>query len=632
MPVEIVVCGVPFGSPCEGEALKQLKDLGVTSVQIYTFWKEFEPAGRERFDWSHYDRQVEALGRAGLKYVPFLLMGPKYAAPSWWLESPSHRGLVCLEHGKTSPIESIWSPVFREEISRVMAAFAAHYLPWGVLESVQPGICGDYGEAIMPVLGNWPGDYHTHRGWWCGGKDAVADLRAWLQRRFNSINALNLSWRSHYASFDEIRPFLPHRTSSRTAWFDQLEWYRASMTDYAEFWMSECRRLFPQLPAYMCTGGSEEPEHASLFSSQARIAARHGGGIRLTNEGNKFYDNFATTAYTWSACDHYGAYLGLEPVGPITEKGVTARIFGSAAYGNRQMFHYFGNLFDGQANPLPAATSFKRYISLVQPAPSPEAAAFFWPGDLIAWQGGIPESVGKALAYIRRRVSVMPVNEEMVLDGALARHKLLVVALPGFTDRRVLLAIAAWVQAGGTLLAAGRLLDRELEPVLEYDALFGILSVSEEAIGHHEQEMVGNLLFPRFCELGRYHTQSGWMDLAPEVIPLSQARAEEGYSGTKVSPVTAAFTRQAGEGRTVFYCGPATMQDDPEAIFPDPGAFQRLLEDMLVQSGGVELLTPAPGEIARARIGGKMHSLLDGEIQVNLSTPQPYSPASASHQ
>lgn len=59
-----------------------------------------------------------------------------------------------------------------------LAAFAAHYGPWNVLESVQPGICGDYGEAIFPVLGNWPGDYHTHQGFWCGGEDAAASFRA----------------------------------------------------------------------------------------------------------------------------------------------------------------------------------------------------------------------------------------------------------------------------------------------------------------------------------------------------------------------------------------------------------------------------------------------------------------------
>ncbi len=102
---EIVVCGVPFETPLEKEALRKLKDVGVTSVQIYTFWKDFEPGGRGQFDWAFYDREVALIQDAGLKYVPFILMGPKYAAPQWWLESPEHMGLRCLEHGKVSPIE-----------------------------------------------------------------------------------------------------------------------------------------------------------------------------------------------------------------------------------------------------------------------------------------------------------------------------------------------------------------------------------------------------------------------------------------------------------------------------------------------------------------------------------------------
>lgn len=72
--MEIVVCGVPFGQPIAEEALRQVKDLGFTSVQIYTFWKEFEPE-QDHFDWSVYDPQVELIGRAGLKYVPFFADG-----------------------------------------------------------------------------------------------------------------------------------------------------------------------------------------------------------------------------------------------------------------------------------------------------------------------------------------------------------------------------------------------------------------------------------------------------------------------------------------------------------------------------------------------------------------------------
>ena len=37
MEHEIVICGIPFGTDKEKEALKYVKKNGFTSVQIYTF-------------------------------------------------------------------------------------------------------------------------------------------------------------------------------------------------------------------------------------------------------------------------------------------------------------------------------------------------------------------------------------------------------------------------------------------------------------------------------------------------------------------------------------------------------------------------------------------------------------------
>ena len=620
---EIVVCGVPFETPLEKDALRKLKEVGVTSVQIYTFWKDFEPGGRGQFDWAFYDREVALIQEAGLKYVPFILMGPKYAAPQWWLESPEHMGLRCLEHGKVSPIESIWNPLFRQEISRALQAFAAHYLPMNVLESIQPGICGDYGEAIMPVTGNWPGDYHTHLGYWCGGVDAIASFRAWLMEKFDSLEQLNRAWRSHYADINLVTPFLAHKAPSRTAFFDFLEWYRGSMTEYAEFWMQTCRQFFPNTPVYLCTGGYEEPEQASSFSSQARVAARHGSGLRLTNEGNKFYDNFFQTAYTRSACDFYGAYLGLEPVGPMTDKGVVARIFGSADYGNQQMFHYYGNLFDGES-PRPAADALRQYIPLVQKHPLEQSVAFFWPSYYAALNGGMPEVVNRALHFVRRMTNCLPANEEMILDGALERHHLLVIPLPGFTSRPVLDKIARWVRAGGVVLQAGLLIDLELERVAAYDELFGILPTSEEAWGIATQTIHAGPEFPAFGKVGEFTSGRSWLGLAPDVEMLASTHSGNAYSGTQMKLTTAVFRRKIGEGQAIFYCGPVVMEDDPEAVFFDPGTFKGLLHDVLAAYSHTVDLTPGPGEIARAQIGGEIYALKEAEIvKLSSGTNQP---------
>ena len=282
------------------------------------------------------------------------------------------------------------------------------------------------------------------------------------------------------------------------------------MTEYTEFWMEECRTWFPDLPVYMCTGGIEKPENASSFSDQAEVCAKHGGGIRLTNEGNKFYENFFKTAYTKSACDYYGAYMGLEPVGPMIDTGVVTRIFGSAAYGNRQIFHYFNNLFErGRPEPKAAAGSVKEHLGLIKARPLPKSVGVFWPGYYTALHGGIPDDLRDAVTFIRGMTNCMPVNDGMILGGALERHDLLVAPIAGFTRREVLDKIVDWVEAGGTILTTNLTRDLELEAVAEYDALFGVLPDSEHAAGIATQMIRSDPAYPAFSGIESVRGEHG---------------------------------------------------------------------------------------------------------------------------
>ncbi len=616
MHIEQVVCGVPFGKPCEREALKAVKDLGFTSVQIYTFWRDFEPEREETFDWTKIDRDVRLIQEAGLKYVPFLLMGPKYAAPDWWLKDKRHRGLKCLEHGRESMIESIWNPAFYAQIERVTQAFAAHFMPMNVLESVQPGICGDYGEAIYPALGNWPGDYHTHRGFWCAGDDAIADFRMHFKDRYGTIAALNAAWRTCYAAFDEMQPFLKHRAPSRTAWLDVVLWYQDAMTRYSEFWMKTCRAAFPGVPVYLCTGGADdEVTVGANFAVQAKIAARHGGGLRLTNEVNIFSENFRLTAHTHAACNFYGAYLGLEPVGPITTQGARTRIFGSAVYGNQQLFHYYGNFFkDGTVEPRPSAAECvanSAFLTAHKPEPG---LALFWPVDQALFEEFMPQAARDALMYIRRFYPVTPVSEEMILDGALDQFSNLLMIGARYTRRSVLDKITRWVTAcQGRLLATERCLDWELEPVAEFDALFGITSASEEAWGHCNPKAHAPAGYPSLANIKSLHVEHAWLNLMPDVDKWLVEDLRPGQSGTTIHPVATLFRRPHNNGEAIFFSGSVNFKYDKEACFDDHGFFPQFIADLCAQSG-VKPWGIQPAEIARGRINGKTIILTEDKI------------------
>lgn len=612
MKKEVVVCGVPFDDPHAEDILKRMKSDGVTAVQIYMHWFRIEPERRGEIDFSFCDDKVKMIKAAGLKFVPFILIGPRYAAPKWWLADEGHRGLVCLEHGKESPIDSIWNKAFRTEVDRLLKAFAEHYLPMNVLESIQPGICGDYGEAIMPVKGNWPGAYHTHAGMWCGGEDAAEDFRKCMSEKYKTIDVLNSAWRSNYNTFNEIKPFLKHKAPSRTAWFDLVDWYRASMTEYVDFWMRTARKYFPDTPIYMCTGGIESPEHAALFSDQAKVCAKYNGGIRLTNERNRFFSNFFDcTAYTHSACEQYGAYYGLEPVGSMTKEGIGSRIFSSAVFGNRQIFFYYSNLYP--ENSPENAEIFRKYISLIGERKSDKKTAVLWPEYVGIEEGGIPERIRPTAEFIRKRTDYRFVNENMIADGILDEVKTFIIPCDVFTRRDVIDKICAWVENGGILFTAGRVRDLELEPVGKFDSMLGFTKESDLCEGHTSYKIPKDVPFESFAKMGEYHHEVGYSNIAEDARTLAVSESVympeyDMYTGT----VYNAFYRKAGKGMAISYFGPLAIETDSQDIF-GKSAFPALLNDVVSKYS--EDLKVCDGEVVRGNIGGKVYALYpDGNI------------------
>ncbi len=92
--------------------------LGVTSIESYVTWETVEGKKEGEWDWSRWDEQVRVLKEHGLKWVPFLILGPAYSTPDWFRESSEHYGCRCLEHGIQSKVESLWNPNLPKRIDR----------------------------------------------------------------------------------------------------------------------------------------------------------------------------------------------------------------------------------------------------------------------------------------------------------------------------------------------------------------------------------------------------------------------------------------------------------------------------------------------------------------------------------
>ena len=457
------------------------KAMGFTAVDSYSTWQTVEPEAEGSWDFSRWDEQVDILRRAGLKWVPLLCAGPAYADPNWFRETEDHYPCVCLEHGEKNKIESLWSPYFRKWRERYLAAFAEHFGE-ADLECVKLGIQGDYGEAIYSADGGgWtfdvPGEYHQHHGFWCNDPYALADYRAFLQKKYRTPGRLSAAWGRKLASFEEAdfpfygeeakKAFLDsvrERPDHRREYLDFRDWYRGAMTELADDWMAMARKYFPHTPIYLSTGGFMMPHLGAHFPEQARAAARSGAGIRITNEASDYGKNFAWTRIVATACRHYGAYFCYEPAGEENIWGIPARIYNAAASGARQLHDYYPNLI----NSRETLEQQQKYIGFFRRNEPLVPVAVYYPDTWLSvrWND-FHETVVPAL---RDRFDFGMPDDTLILDGALREYEILVIARADVMEDATARKIAAWAKAGGRVfvLDADRLLTPEGKASPEY--------------------------------------------------------------------------------------------------------------------------------------------------------------------
>ncbi|HUI63218.1 MAG TPA: SUMF1/EgtB/PvdO family nonheme iron enzyme [Bacteroidota bacterium] len=461
------------------EEARRFKNAGFSSVEFYLTWESVEGKGKDEWDFSAWDKQLEILKTAGLKCTPFLIAGPAYSLPAWYRRSTDFVGLRCLEHNIESKVSTIWDPRFLAYVDRFLSHVAAHYRGSGAIEGVLLGICGDFGEAIFPVWhGGWPptiaGLYHSHAGFWCNDAYARADFTEHMKMKFqNDLAALNASWGTSFKSFatvapppvtvdpiegfrvDEFTPRgeFPTRTlQEKRRWVDFIDWYRSSMTRYADAWMQLARRYFPELPVYLCTGGDAEPSHGSQFADQCRVAAANHGGIRITNECTDYGQNFAGTDWVTTASHLYGNQFGFEPAGAVLDLGVVSRIYNASASGVNEFMSYSGNIYDAKAK----MDLFLRYLSLIRKGTPEKEGALFYPDlDLIMGRMDFQQEFAPTVSLVRDYADISFADDRLIEDGLLATVKWMFVLNTHVSRQATLEKVLAWVERGGLLVVAG---------------------------------------------------------------------------------------------------------------------------------------------------------------------------------
>lgn len=325
--------------------LPLVRALGFNGVETYVRWGWVERE-RNQYDWSYYDAILNEIERHGLQWFPMLLAGSGYALPAWLHDSTNNVGFKCLEHGIAHDTQTIFQPFQTEYASRFIEEFGRHYGARKSLLGIRLGPSGDYGEAQYPAKG--PGyqfrEGHTHIGYWAGDDYAQADFRRYLRNKYGDVARLNGVWDSRYDGFDQVATFLPETARTRRMRLDFDDWYMGAMSRWCEQWAIWSRQALPNATIHQSSGGWGPVQIGTDYSYQARSMARVRGGMRLTNEGDDYADNFTITRMASSAARFYGIPVGYEPGGFGSKRGVVARLFNTITTDGVHLFYYLGNL------------------------------------------------------------------------------------------------------------------------------------------------------------------------------------------------------------------------------------------------------------------------------------------------
>ncbi|OGD19210.1 MAG: hypothetical protein A2W03_15345 [Candidatus Aminicenantes bacterium RBG_16_63_16] len=599
--MEITVCSISHTDKDADAKLELLKQMGVTSIQTYIFWNKVEKE-QGVMDWSEYDADAALFKKHGLKWVPFVIAGPWYVTPEFVRSDPEMVMLRCLEHGRESAIPSLWCPRLRDYVRGYLKKFAEHYLPQDVLESVNLGITGDYGEAIYSVIGNWPGEYHSHGGFWCGDELAVADFRRAIKEMYaDDIAALNRAWKTNYPSFEDVKPFLPKSAPSPRARLEFLRLYRYSMTDYAEFWLSTAREYFPKTEIYLCTGGDMAPEHGSDFSAQAKAAAKYGAGIRITNEASSFPQNVALTRLVASASRHYGAYFGHEPASTVTPVGILGRLFNAVTSGARQLFLYYapeligerGGKTVGGEGGKPAAGEggefLIKYRDWQKTLVPREEIGLLYPTSSATHEIKDYGTFRDLIAAVRRFVDFDLVDERMAQEGALAGKSILIIAGADILEASTVNAINAWVEGGGVLFVLeNRPADWDGSRTA-FDSLAGLTPGSDEIQGITELVVDKPDRLPSIVALPPTFIARAYTGLAPDCEALLSMR----YTAKG----RVAWSRDVGQGRVYAYYGPMDLKQREDSWVLAHNLPFRFLKDGIADAVRDKKIAKAPASL-----------------------------------
>jgi beta-galactosidase len=239
-----------------------MREAGVNLVTVAVFaWARLEPEpGRYRFDW--LDQLLDLLHRHGIAAD----LATATASPPAWLARRHPESLPVTADGVTlwPGSRQHWCPsslAYREAALALVERLAERY-------------------AEHPALAMWHvgNEYGCHvDACWCDA--SAAAFRAWLRRRYETLERLNQAWGTdfwsqRYGDWEEINP--PRRTPAIPNPAQQLDFRRFSNDALLECYLAEREVLLaatPEIPVTTNFMGLFQPLDYRAWAREVDVVA-----------------------------------------------------------------------------------------------------------------------------------------------------------------------------------------------------------------------------------------------------------------------------------------------------------------------------------------------------------------------
>ncbi len=233
--------------------IRQIKSLGFNTVRCWLDWATGQPVEGD-YSFDTLDVILQLAQEEGLKVILQVYMD---SAPEWvgrkYPDSlfVSSNGMVI--HPESSPGYCRDHPGVRQADVAFYKAIAAHVKD-------NPAFYG-WDLWSEPHVINWATPTYIENPEFCFCPYTIRRYRAWLQKKYSSLDALNQAWYRRYRSWDEVEP---NRLSTILSYTDYIDWKYFIMDKLAQDLRERYEAVKEEAPRSVATS------HAAgvgLFSS-----------------------------------------------------------------------------------------------------------------------------------------------------------------------------------------------------------------------------------------------------------------------------------------------------------------------------------------------------------------------------